>query len=108
MYDGGYFTRDYIHVVDCCRAINLILTTGPINDIYNVALPEPYVFRELIDNAHALLESNSEKSEIIDIPENPFHVNVQVKNMHMDPTKLYQLGFFTNYHMDDILNELIT
>ena len=103
LYDGGHFFRDYMHVEDCCTAIDIILRSGPINDIYNVCNNESCEFGELIEMARRLLDS---KSKITNIPEKKFHASVQVKNMHMDSTKLYRLGYKQRYGVNDTILEL--
>jgi nucleoside-diphosphate-sugar epimerase len=60
-------------------------------------------FGELIEMARRLLDS---KSKITNIPEKKFHASVQVKNMHMDSTKLYRLGYKQRYGVNDTILEL--
>ncbi len=36
IYGDGLYVRDWIHVVDHCRAIDLIMSEGRIGDVYNI------------------------------------------------------------------------
>jgi len=103
LYDGGQFIRDYIHIEDCVRAINLVITSGDVNTIYNIGNGVPILFKDLIYTAKELLNSNS---NIISIPQKQFHSVVQVKSMYMDNTKLLTLGYQQQFNMYDILISL--
>ena len=104
LYDGGYLTRDYIHVKDVCNAINLVLEKGDINSIYNIGNNQPTVFREAIEY---VIEKTKSPSKIIDVDQAGFHKIVQTKSMSMDSTKLQLLGYCPKYTVEMILDELI-
>ena len=94
LYEGGGVVRDFIYIDDCVDAINLVITEGELNTIYNIGTGHPTVLREIITDARDLLKSHS----LIDSIQTPqFHKIVQVKSMYMDATKLFDLGFAPKY-----------
>jgi len=104
LYDGGNFYRDYIHVQDVCRAINLVLEKGQLNTIYNIGNNASTKFIDAIE--YAIIKSGS-TSKINYIPQADFHKTVQVKTMTMDSSKLATLGYRPRYQIDNIIDELL-
>jgi nucleoside-diphosphate-sugar epimerase len=104
LYDGGMAFRDYIYVDDVVHAINLILSKGNTNEIYNIGngLAVPLV--EAIRYAATKLNS---KSKIENVETAEFHKIVQTKDMVLDITKINQLGYIPKYHMGEIIDKLI-
>jgi nucleoside-diphosphate-sugar epimerase len=90
LYEGGNFIRDYIHVSDVIRAIDLVLSSSPVNSIYNVGTGVPSRFRDLIDVARNELGSNS---IIKSIPTPEFHKLVQVRDSCLNVSRIEALGF---------------
>jgi nucleoside-diphosphate-sugar epimerase len=90
IYGNGEFTRTYMDVDDCVRALRLVMDEGAENTIFNIGVEPSQQFIDLIKLAHALLES---KSEIKYIKPKKFHQQVQVENFDMDCSKLRKLGF---------------
>ena len=64
LYDNGYILREYMHVNDVADAINLVLTKGDQNSIYNIGPDAPVCLRYIIDTAKEYLGSTSEISAI--------------------------------------------
>jgi nucleoside-diphosphate-sugar epimerase len=93
LYHDGYFLRDYMHVDDICSAIDLCVTKGTKNTIYNIGSGRGYIFRTLIDYCKEYLKSSSNLKAI---EPSPFHKIVQVKDMWLDTRKLKKLGFQLN------------
>lgn len=102
VYDRGDFIRDYIHVKDLCRAVNLVVESGELNTIYNIGNGVPIKFIDIINQAVAL----GSKSEITMIEQADFHKIVQVKSMYMDTEKLQKLGYKPEFRIQDIVKEL--
>lgn len=110
LYDSGYFYRDYIDVRDCARAIDLVVSRGEFDSIYNIGNGKPIVFREIIERAHQTVGSNS---EIRTIEQKEFHKKVQSsRSFYMDNTKLRGLGYSPEHTIEetirDILSDILT
>lgn len=103
LYEGGNFLKDYIFVDDVCRAINLLITSGELNQIYNISSGSPRTFREVILIAKSIVSSTS---KIIDVkfPENQEYI--QIKNMTLNNDKLRTFDFNCNMKFEDGLQIL--
>lgn len=104
LYNGGNFYRDYIYVIDACRAINLILQKGKTNSIYNVGNNASTRFKDAIDY---VIEKTKSKSKINYIHPSNLDQIVQVDSMYLDVSKLASLGYKPSYTIENILDELI-
>jgi nucleoside-diphosphate-sugar epimerase len=102
LYDGGEFVRDYIHVNDLCKAVNLVMTSGSANEIYNIGNGIPTRFADIIQD---VLELGS-TSEVKNIEQASFHKIVQVKSMYMDTKKLKNLGYIPDHTIKSTIIEL--
>ncbi len=80
---NGRFSREYIHVSDCVRALDLISYKGKHNTTYEVSNGEPQLFCDIVRHAHAYTNS---KSKVIEVPGT-------VDSAHMCPSNLFSLGF---------------
>ena len=94
LYDDGEFIRDYLHVDDCVRAINMVMNKGKPNNIYNIGSGYRYKFKDLVNCAHNFLDSTS---AIRSMEPTEFHKQVQVQDFRMDIRKLRDLGFIPQY-----------
>jgi len=90
LFDGGDYLKDYMSVNDVCRAIDLVIENGEVNEIYNIASGTSQSFRSIITTARDILGS---KSELIDVPMPDNQKHIQVKNMTLNIEKLQNLGF---------------
>ena len=90
LFDGGDYLKDYMSVNDVCRAVNLVLERGEVNEIYNIASGSSQSFRSIIETARDIVGS---KSELIDVPMPEDQKYIQVKNMTLNTDKLQSLGF---------------
>jgi nucleoside-diphosphate-sugar epimerase len=106
LYEGGDgdFVRDFIHVDDCVRAMDILLQGSEKNTIYNVGNGIPVRFGELIKFAHGEIQSTS---EIVDIQQKSFHKKVQVKSFYMDNSLLKSLGYVPTYSAEDAVRDMI-
>ena len=104
LYNDGNFTRDYIHVTDACRAINLCIESAGLNEIINIGSGKKYKFKKLID---FLIKMTDSKSIVSSKDPSEFHKLVQVKDMYLDVAKLKRLGFKENFNIFDGLETLI-
>lgn len=103
LYYDGHFYREYMHVSDAARAIDLVLRTGAANEVFNIGCGEKILFRDLIMKAKKLTDSKS-KIGTMDPP--PFHKVVQVKDFYMNTDKLKALGFKPEVSLDEGLEQL--
>lgn len=102
VYEGDNY-RNYLHVKDVCRAMKLIMDKGNTNEIYNIGRESSFKLIDIIEYCQDRLNS---KSEIKIIPQPDFHKQVQVVNFHMNVEKLSELGFYPQYNMMQIMDEL--
>ena len=103
LYDNGTPTRDILHVIDICNAIEVICTKGNLNEVFNIGRGESTPIGYILNKAKKILGSNS-NIKFVDAPE--FHKIVQTKHFSMDVSKLSQLGFSPRYNIDEIIKEL--
>lgn len=104
LYSGGRFLRDYIHVEDVVHAMDLVLTKGALNEIYNIGNGKPVIFGDFINYARQQLNSSS---EVTSIAPTEFHRTVQVDSVYMDTRKLDKLGFSPKYKGLAIVDQLL-
>ena len=103
LYNDGLVYRDFLHVDDVCRAINLICNKGNINEVYNVSSGKPTKIKTIIDLAQKYLNSTSSLNSI----KAPiFHSNVQSQDFWMNNKKLEELGFIQKISIEEIVKEL--
>ena len=103
LYDKGEVYRDYLHVNDVCKAIELICKKGNINEIYNVGSGKPITIKYLIELSKKITNSSS-KINYINQPE--FHEKVQNKDFWMENNKIKELGFNQAISLEEIVEEL--
>ena len=103
LYDNGQFIRDYIHVNDVCQAVNLIITNGDTNEIYNIGNGIPITFVDVIN----YIKKIGSTSVVNKIPPSKSANFVQAASiMYLDTTKLTNLGYTPKYSIFDIVDEL--
>lgn len=83
LYNKGNFYRDFLFVEDVVDAIQLIVTKGNTNDIYNVGSGTMVKFDDIIKYIKTTLNSSS----------NIFYNDEYCSSVMMDVTKLKNLGF---------------
>lgn len=104
LYENGNFYRDYIHVADLCNAINLVISKGETDCIYNMGNSNPVFFKDAIDY---IVRKSKSKSLITIIDQPNFHKIVQNKSFYMNCDKLKKLGFIPKYDIYKIIDELL-
>lgn len=105
LYDGGNIFRDYLYVDDAIDAINLILEKGKVNHIYNIGSGKASFLDSIIREA---IKKTGSSSKVENIETADFHKIVQTKNMVLDVSRLYNLGFQPKYNMDSMLDVLLS
>ncbi|MFK7823942.1 MAG: NAD-dependent epimerase/dehydratase family protein [Oligoflexales bacterium] len=103
LYEGGDFYRDYMHVEDIARAVDLVIKKGEINQIYNIGTGEKILFSDVINMARNIIGSSS---KVNSIPTPDFHKLVQIKNFYMDTSKLKNLGFEPKFTLEEGIKTL--
>jgi len=103
LYHGGDFYRDYLHVDDICRAIDLCIEEGMLNEIINIGSGNKIKFKEVINIAKVELKS---RSKICSIKPPEFHKIIQVKDFYMDTSKLKGLGFYQKINIQKGIKKL--
>ena len=86
IYDG--LSRDYIHILDVCRAMNMLCKEGDTNKIYNVGTGIETTLFDCVHNAKQILNSSSQLKRIP--PKEDYN---QAIRFSLDCTELYNLGF---------------
>ncbi len=103
LYFYGNFIRDYMHLNDVVKAINLVIERTPVNSITNVGSGIPCQFKYLIEEAKKLTGSQSQ----IDLcPPTEFHTIAQVKDLSLNVEKLTLLGFQPTITIEEGIAEL--
>ena len=104
LYDGGTKIRDLMHVEDICRAINLVVKKGALNNTINIGSGIPHNF---IDMMSYVRKKTNSQSKFTSVEAPNFHKVVQIKNMYLDVTKLKDLGFKQEHSIWSGLDMLI-
>ena len=104
LYDEGENIRDFLHVEDVCRALNLVIYKAPLNELINIGSGTPSKFIEIMSYVKEKVGSTS-KFNWVEPPE--FHKVVQTKDIFLDVTKLNNLGFKPKYVIRDGIDLLI-
>lgn len=90
LYNGGDLLRDFIHVDDVVKGLDLILEKGPVNEIFNLASGVGLNIGHLLGKLKILTRSSS----VLHHVETPrFHNLVQARDSVLDISKIKQLGF---------------
>lgn len=95
--------RDYIHVLDAAEAIRLISRKGNFGEIYNVGSGVGISIQHLVNMAQRISEYKG-KINLVAVPQ--FHKIVQVKDMYLDSTKLFELGWTPKFSPEQIVEML--
>jgi nucleoside-diphosphate-sugar epimerase len=84
----NYVTRDFIHILDVCRAIALICSLGELNSIYNIGTGKATELFKAVEYANALLGNPADIYRF-----DPPHVYNQAIRFSLDCGFLNNLGF---------------
>jgi len=99
IYDG--LSRDYIHILDVCRAMNMLCKEGDTNKIYNVGTGIETTLFDCVHNAKQILNSSSQLKRIP--PKEDYN---QAIRFSLDCTELYNLGFSPSLTLQEGLEDL--
>lgn len=105
LFGDGQFYRDFIHVKDCVRAIETVITQGRPNEVYNIGNGHPGpTYAEILEHVRVLLNSTG---RIIYKEPSAFQKNTPVGSFYLDVTKLNELGFKSEYTGWELIEELV-
>ena len=101
VYGDGLNVRDWIHVVDHCRAIDTILQAGVIGEVYNIGGAEEIANIDLV-------------KQILGILDKPYELITYVNDRlghdlryAVDSSKVQSLGWKPEYTMEDTLTGIV-
>ena len=101
VYGDGLNVRDWIHVVDHCRAIDYILQKGKVGEVYNIGAREEI---SNIDLVKLMLNVLGKPHELITyVPDRLGHD----LRYAIDSSKLESLGWKPEYTIEETLKELV-
>lgn len=103
LYHNGEFYRDYMHVHDVARAIDLVIDQGEVNQIYNIGSGNKVLFKDLIN---IIVKETGSQSTITPIEPPKFHQTIQVKDFYFNTDKLKALGFKQTIQLEEGLRRL--
>lgn len=101
VYGDGLNVRDWIFVIDNCRAIDLVLHKGKIGEIYNISAGNEIKNIELVKII--LKEMNKDESYIQFVKDRPGHD----RRYSINSEKIKSLGFKIKYQFKEALKETI-
>lgn len=102
-YGDGAFYRDFIHVEDAVAAIDLVISRGNENEIYNIGNGLTWDFKTIVSYAKKYLESTS---QITFKPPTEFQKSIPVASFFCDNTKIRKLGYLPKY-LDEVLYDAV-
>jgi len=102
VYGDGQNVRDWIHVEDHCRAIDLVIQKGQTGEVYNIGAR---CEMKNLDVVRAVLEVLGKPESLITfVPDRPGHD----RRYAIDATKISkELGWEPRYRLLDVLPELV-
>jgi nucleoside-diphosphate-sugar epimerase len=104
VYGTGEFYRDYIHVTDCVTAVDLAITRGRLNSIYNIGNGKTWKFIDILRYVYERTESVSSFSFI---EPKEFHKTVQSTSFYMNTDELKGLGYIPRFIEERLWEEII-
>ena len=104
LYDNGDPIRDYMHVSDCCRAIDVAINTTEKNFTVNISNSDGMRIGDIINYAKDKLNS---KSKVTGIPAPDFHKSVQSKDFCLDNSRLLGLQYEPSVSVFDAVDMIL-
>ena len=101
VYGDGSNIRDWIHVVDHCRAIDFILQKGKVGEVYNIGAGEEVPNIKLVKRILDVLGKSYEL--ITHVPDRLGHD----LRYAVDSSKVQRLGWRPEYTMEDTLQGIV-
>lgn len=101
LYGDGQNVRDWLHVMDHCRALDLLISEGQTGEVYNIGGGNEVCNLELTHRILALV--NRPASLIEPVPDRPGHD----RRYCLDTSKLRSLGWRPRASFDEGLRETV-
>ena len=101
VYGDGLNVRDWIHVLDHCRAIDCILQKGTVGEVYNIGAREEISNIDLVKRILTIL---GKPYELITYVEDRLGHD---RRYAIDSSKLERLGWVPEYTMEDTLVQIV-
>ena len=101
VYGDGLNIRDWIHVLDHCRAIDFILHKGRVGEVYNIGAREEISNIDLVKRILTIL---GKPYELITYVEDRLGHD---RRYAIDSSKLERLGWRPEYTMEDTLVQIV-
>ena len=91
IYGDGLYVRDWIHVLDHCRAIDLIMNRGKVGEVYNIGNDNEWSNIEL---ARKILQIMGKPQDLLkSVQDRPGHD----RRYALDSSKIEELGWRPEY-----------
>lgn len=94
VYGDGKNIRDWLHVIDHCAAIDLVLHKGDLGEVYNVGGHNEQTNLEVVKT---IISTLGKSEDLIEFVEDRLGHD---KRYAIDPTKLEQLGWKPTYNFE--------
>ncbi|PAL14202.1 dTDP-glucose 4,6-dehydratase [Peribacillus simplex] len=101
VYGDGKNIRDWLHVIDHCAAIDLVLHKGEIGEVYNVGGHNEQTNLEVVKT---IINTLGKSEDLIEFVEDRLGHD---KRYAIDPTKLEQLGWKPTYNFETGISHTI-
>ncbi len=101
VYGDGLYVRDWLHVTDHCRALDLLIARGQPGEVYNIGGGNEVRNLDLTHRILALLDRP--RSLITHVPDRPGHD----RRYALDTTKLRALGWAPGVPFDEGLRATV-
>lgn len=104
IYGTGEFYRDFTHVSDVATAIELVISKGSTNEIYNVGNGKTWSFKDIIFYAREKLRTSG---SVKFVEPKEFQKQVVVQTFYMNNEKLKALGYQPKYSGAKLYDSII-
>lgn len=102
VYGDGMQIRDWLYVLDHCKAIDLVLHKGRMGEVYNIGghneKPNLFIVHAIIDYVHDKVDKEVSETLIKHVTDRKGHD----RRYGIDPTKIYtELGWLPETRFED-------
>jgi dTDP-glucose 4,6-dehydratase len=101
IYGNGKNIRDWIYVIDHCRALDLLLQVGEAGEIYNISSRNELSNLEVVQQILKIMEKSQELIEFVE--DRPGHD----LRYSLDSSKIMKLGWKPKHSFKESLSETV-